>query len=612
MIQVTKLKKQFAGQVLFEDLSFNVGPGEKIGLVGRNGSGKSTLFSLILGSQTPDGGEVSIPKGYKIGQLEQHIKFTESTVLKECCQVLDEDNKYEFFRAEKILSGLGFEEADFEKDPTSFSGGWQIRINLCKALLSEPNLLLLDEPTNYLDILSLRWLRSFLKTFPGEAIIITHDRAFMDSVTTHTMGIYRKKLKKIKGPTSKFYEQARLEEEIYEKTRQNQEKKKEHLESFVERFGAKASKATQAQSKMKQLEKMQTLDKLESDANMGLRFNHTPCPGKELIQINNLSFGYDPSELLFKDLNFTVGANDRIGIIGKNGKGKSTLLNVIAGELKPVEGDLKSHPSMAMAHFGQTNVMRLAQDNTIVQEVMSSNPDLSQTQVRKICGSLMFEGPSADKKVKVLSGGEKNRVLLGKIVANPSNILLLDEPTNHLDMESIEVLTEEIGNFPGAVVVVTHSEEMLRRTANRLIVFTKDGAQYFLGGYDDFLEKIGWDDEDSDSQQTKKKSTLTKKELHAKRQEIVKERAKLCRPLLKEKDRLEEQIMELEEQIELWSKKLEEASANQDGEKTLESSQKVGELENKVQNNFEQMEKLEEDILKHEEFFDSELQKLEQ
>lgn len=610
MIQVTKVSKQFAGQVLFQDLSFNIAPGERVGLVGRNGSGKSTLFSLILGNQTPDEGEIQIPKGYRIGQLEQHIKFSEPTVLKECCLALEDEEKYDFHKAEKILSGLGFEESDFDKDPKSFSGGWQIRINLCKALLSGPDLLLLDEPTNYLDILSLRWLRSFLRSFSGEVIIITHDRDFMDSVTTHTMGIYRKKLKKIKGDTTKFYSQLAMEEEIYEKTRLNQEKKKEHLESFIERFGAKASKATQAQSKVKQLEKMETLEKLEGQASMGLRFSFKPCPGKELVRVSDLSFGYKEDEVLFRDLNFSIGSQDRIGIIGKNGKGKSTLLNVLAKELTPVTGEIKEHPSVSIGHFGQTNVIKLSSENTIAEEVGMANSDLSPTQVRSICGSLMFDGENADKKIKVLSGGEKNRVLLGTIVANASNLLLLDEPTNHLDMESIEILTEEVAKYPGAVAIVTHSEELLRRTVNRLIVFNRDGAQLFHGGYDEFLEKIGWEEE-QEAKEASSRPKLNKKELHAQRQTIIKERAKICRPLEKERDRLEEEIMNLEVELEIWQSKLELASEAQESDKILESSQKVGELENKVQNNFTRMEELEEQILEHTTYFETELEKLE-
>ena len=327
MIQINNLTKQFSAKTLFQDLSFNLQKGERCGLVGRNGSGKSTLFSIILDQQLPDSGEVVIPKNYKIGHLEQHIHFTKDSVIEECCQVLAPEDQFDHYKAEKILTGLGFTDEDFHKSPHSFSGGYQIRINLCKSLLTEPNILLLDEPTNYLDIISLRWLRRFLIQFDGEVIIITHDRDFMDSVPTHTMGIHRKGLKKIKGDTGKFYEQVNLEEEIHEKTRLNQEKKKAHLEAFVDRFSAKASKATQAQSKKKQLDKMSILSKLNSEATMGLDFNYDECSGKQILSLENISFNYPNKEILFNGINISINRNDKIGIIGKNGKGKSTLLN---------------------------------------------------------------------------------------------------------------------------------------------------------------------------------------------------------------------------------------------------------------------------------------------
>ncbi|MEX0799228.1 MAG: ATP-binding cassette domain-containing protein, partial [Bacteriovoracaceae bacterium] len=433
---------------------------------------------------------------------------------------------------------------------------------------------------------------------------------FMDSVTTHTMGIYRKGLKKIKGGTAKFYEQMELEDEIYEKTRANQEKKKEHLESFVERFRAQASKASQAQSKLKQLNKMQSLDALEDEGNMGLRFRYQECPGKELMRGEKLGFGYD-EELLFSDVSFGIGRKDRIGIIGKNGKGKSTLLNLLAGELSPVKGELSSHPSLAIGHLGQTNVARLNEENTIVQEVQEANLDLSQTAVRNICGSLMFEGELANKKIKILSGGEKNRTLLGKILANKTNLLLLDEPTNHLDMESIEILGQEIRDYPGAVVMVTHSESLLREVAERLIVFTNNGAQYFLGGYDEFLEKIGWEEEEKLGRSGNKTKKLTKKEAHALRQDIIKERSKVCNPLLKKQSSLEQKALSAEEELEQAQKVLDEAVKSGDNQEILENSQKVGQVEKEIQKLFELMEEIENELLSHNKLFDTKLERLE-
>ncbi len=285
----------------------------------------------------------------------------------------------------------------------------------------------------------------------------------MNSVTTHTMGIYRKTLKKIKGSTNKFYEQLRLEDEIYEKTRENNEKKRAHLESFVERFSAKASKATQAQSKQKQLDKMQQMDQLESDSLMRIHFQYEDFSAKTLMDFENISFGHTKDNLLFKDLSFSINKKDRIGIIGKNGKGKSTLLNVIANELEPIQGKINSHQSVRKGHFGQTNVDRLTNSNTIIEEIQAENSALENTAVRNICGSLMFEGDLAQKKISVLSGGERNRVLLGKIIANKTNLLLLDEPTNHLDMESIEQLKNELKAYKGSVIIVTHNESFLKR-----------------------------------------------------------------------------------------------------------------------------------------------------
>lgn len=499
MIQLNNISKHFGVQVLFEDLDLMIGKRERIGFVGRNGSGKSTLFKIILDETTPDSGDVVIPKGYRIGTLDQHIKFTKPTVLEECCQVLPEDEEYDWWKAERILFGLGFSEEDLQKDPYSFSGGYQVRINLTKALVQNPNLLLLDEPTNYLDIVSLRWLRGFLKAFKGEVLLITHDRDFMDSVATHTMGLSRKKLRKYKGNTSKFYEQTSLSDEMYEQTRMSQEKKKKELQGFVDRFGAKASKAAQAQSRAKQIEKMGIIEKLGTENTLGFRFHYKECPGKVILETNDLSFSYTGKEEddLFKNLSISIGRDDRIGIIGKNGKGKSTLLNVIGGELTASTGKITSHPSISIGHFGQTNIERLNENNTIMTEISDCNSELGMSQVRNICGTMMFADDLAKKKISVLSGGEKSRVMLGKILAHKSNMLLLDEPTNHLDMESIETLSDEIVRFPGAVILVTHSELLLRAAVNKLIIFHQGKADFFDGTYDEFLEKIGWESEEN-------------------------------------------------------------------------------------------------------------------
>jgi ATP-binding cassette subfamily F protein 3 len=610
MIQAKNLSKHFGGQELFDRVSFQLGNRERVGLVGRNGSGKSTLFKLILGELSADSGEISIPKGYRLGALEQHIHFTKSTVLEECIQVLNPDDFLEH-EAEKILFGLGFSDEDMQKDPKSFSGGYQIRINLTKVLLQAPNLLLLDEPTNYLDIVSVRWLKTFLKNFPGEIMLITHDREFMDDVVTHTMGLHRQQLKKIKGDTAKFYEQILQEEEMYEKTRENLDKKRKEMEAFVERFKAKASKAAQAQSRMKALQKMSTMDKLSDVDILGFRFRFIECPGKQIAEVKHLSFSYDGSKenALFHNLSFPINREDRIGIIGKNGKGKSTLLNVIGKVLEPIAGNVGYHPSSKIGHFGQTNINRLSMENTIAEEIQAENSELSISGVRNICGTMMFESDLAKKKIKVLSGGERARVLLGKILARPVNLLLLDEPTNHLDMESIESLTEEIGNFPGAVVIVTHSEIMLRNLATKLVIFHNGNAEFFNGNYDDFLEKIGWESEETKTTKSPKKK-LTEKEIKQRRTDIANDRSKLLRPLKEEIERVEAEITKNENLLNRINGELEKAAINQDSSKLADYTHAVGKLNQLIENLFETLTNTNESVDFINKKYDHELEQL--
>jgi len=366
-----------------------------------------------------------------------------------------------------------------DKNPLSFSGGYQIRINLVKLLATHPNLLLLDEPTNYLDIVSMRWLQSFLKSFDGEVILITHDREFMDAVSTHTMGLNRKELKLYSGNTHKFYAKLAEDDERYLKTKANLDKKRAELEDFITRQKARASKAVMAQSKAKQLEKMGEMDELESESSLEFDFNIKKTPAKIMLEAKNLSFGYDASHLLFKNLSFTLHKGKCLAIIGKNGKGKSTLLNCIGGELSLMDGTLAWHPETAIAHFGQTNISRLNLKQNIIDEIYDVDPLLGITRVRGICGAMMFSGDSAKKEISVLSGGERSRVMLGKIIATPANLLLLDEPTNHLDMYSIDALMEAIKRFDGSVILVTHSEMLLHTLADALIIFHKDKAEFF-------------------------------------------------------------------------------------------------------------------------------------
>lgn len=497
MLQISGLTKSYGERVLLDNVSFNLRKGERLGLVGRNGCGKSTLFRMILGEEHPDTGSIVFPKDYTVGHLAQHLEFHQPNILQEACLGLPEHERHEEYRAEIILGGLGFSLEDMTKPASAFSGGFQIRLNLAKLLLSQPNLLLLDEPTNYLDIVSIKWLTEFLRSWDDELVIISHDRVFMDSVTTDSMLIHRGTIKKMPGNTEKLYTQVLQDEEIYEKTRQNEQKKRKELEVFIDRFRAKASKASVVQSRVKALARMEDKQQLSEEDTLDFYFSEAPFPGKRMATIQDVSFNYPDGPTLISDLSLTIGARDRICIVGKNGKGKSTLLRIIAEDLKPTSGDVQYSPNTKIGYFGQTNISRLNAKSTIEEEIESANIQLHRTRVRAICGTMMFEGDDALKKISVLSGGEKSRVLLGKILATQTNMLLLDEPTNHLDMDSIEALLESLKNYNGAVIIVTHSELLLSELATRLIVFRGDKPELFEHDYQYFLDSVGWDEEDT-------------------------------------------------------------------------------------------------------------------
>jgi len=497
MIKISGLNKAYGQQVLFDDLSLSVNRGEKIGLVGRNGHGKSTLFQMILGNVDIDSGTISIPRNYRVGHLEQHIHFTKPTVFEECCLGLLPEDEYETWQVEKVLFGLGFSEKDMERPPSEFSGGYQIRMNLAKLLVSRPDMLMLDEPTNYLDIVAIRWLEDFLKSWEGEFILITHDRSFMDSVVTHVAAIHRTKARKIEGDTEKLYTLINQEEEIYEKTRLNEAKKRRQEEMFIARFKARASFASRTQSRVKKLEKQGEMKELENIEDLELYFNSADFAAKEMLSAENISFSYNGAgQFLIDDFSISIGKRDRVCIIGKNGKGKSTLIKLLAGELKPVKGSISKHPSLQEGYFGQTNKISLDDNRTVTEEIRSADRLCTEYKARSIAGGLMFPGDNALKKIKVLSGGEKSRVLLGKILVTPSHILYLDEPTNHLDMQSCDSLIEAIDDFDGSVVMVTHNEMHLRAVATKLVIFDNDTVSVYPGGYDDFLRDVGWSDED--------------------------------------------------------------------------------------------------------------------
>ena len=598
MINVENLTKSYNGEVLFDSVSFKLNLKEKIGLLGRNGHGKTTLFRLITGRVSPDSGIIIIPKYYRIGHVRQELEFTKDSLLAEGMTGFREAEKDQHWKVEEILSGLGFSKKDFQRHPSEFSGGFQVRLNLAKVLVSEPDLLLLDEPTNYLDITSIRWVENFLLRWPRELMLITHDRSLMDKVITHTLGIHRRKIRKLTGNTEKYYAQLAQDEEVYEKTRLNDERRRKEIKLFISRFRAKARLANLVQSRIKTLSKMENKEKLERLKTLDFSFRGSPFPKKHVMTIRNVSFLYDPQKPLITNFNFSANSQERICVVGKNGKGKTTLLKLMSGVLKPQHGEIALHPEVKQGYFEQSNVKKLDGSRTIEEEILFSHPDVDRQQARNICGAMMFEGDSALKKVGVLSGGEKSRVILGKLLVTPLNLLLLDEPTNHLDMESCDAMLAAIDSFEGTVIMVTHNEMFLHALAERLIVFQNHRIDVFEGSYQRFLEKDGWSDETKGSESylngadPNKESNLklTKKEKRRIRSKFVAERSRALKPL-------EQQILRIENSIEKHENELNELNADLlmasqagDGEKIGVLSRSIHSCRSAIDNLFDKLE----------------------
>jgi len=601
MLTVSSLSKSYGSQALFEDASFIVAPGERVGLVGRNGHGKTTLFRILLEEEAADGGTISMSSGYRIGHLAQRLEFKCPSVLAEAISSLRaaEDGIDESYKAKTILAGLGFDEADLVRQPAELSGGFQVRLNLARVLVSEPDLLLLDEPTNYLDIVSIRWLRRFLCAWKGSLMLITHDRDFMDSVTTHTMAIHRCRVRKLLGGTEKLYDQILQEEMIHEQTRLNDERKRKEADTFINRFRAQATRAKAVQSRIKLLARRERLEELREIKDLDFRFNEASFHGKWMMEAGNLSFRFDPSCPLIDQFSLSVGRGDRIAVVGPNGKGKTTLLRLLAGELSTPVGQVKLGLHTKIGYFGQTNVDRLQPELSIEEEVRSSNPLLTRTQVRNLCGAMMFGGETAEKRISVLSGGERSRVLLAKILALPVNLLLLDEPTNHLDQESVDAFLEALDAFDGAVIIVTHVERVLSSLATRLIVFDGGKTELFEGGYGDFLERVGWQAErvEEPMRQRKKEPAENRRDERRKRAEFVSRRAKELGELRGAVNDVEGEIILLEDQVAKDDARVVEASIRNDGDGVREASSSAFAARRRIEELYVRLEKLGDELL---------------
>jgi len=602
MIVVDNLSKSYAKQSLFDGISFKVNRKERVGVVGRNGHGKTTLFRMITGEEEADAGTITKPRKYRIGYVEQRPRFSEPTVLGEAAKALPHDAQNELWRVEKVLAGLGFEAADLEKKPSELSGGYQVRLNLTKVLVGDYQMLLLDEPSNYLDITSIRWLERFLSAWPGELLLITHDRSFMDNVVTHVLGIHRRKVRKIEGDTGKYYEQIAAEEEIYEQTRINDERKRKEMELFITRFRAKARLGGLVQSRVKSLEKMEKRDKLEEVKNLEFAFGEKPGYHKYSLDVRDLSFGYTPDRPLIRRFSISVGAKDRVFVIGRNGRGKTTLLRLLAGDLEPRSGTIDAPQSVAAGYFEQTHISTLSESNTVLDEIASADPAGDPKRARFIAGGMMFEGDDALKKIRVLSGGEKSRVLLGRLIATPLNLLLLDEPTNHLDIESNDALLEAIDAFDGAVVMVTHNEMFLHALAERLVVFDNDDIVVYEGGYQRFLDKVGWRDEVMQGSIAAapppaaaagpERPKWTPKELRRLRSEVIAERSRALRPLETRMAAVEKEIETRDAALRECNAQLVQASQARNGAKVVEVSKAMHQTKKAIDGLLEELERI--------------------
>ncbi|MDM8544481.1 ATP-binding cassette domain-containing protein [Desulfococcaceae bacterium HSG9] len=616
MINVENIGKSYGGRLLFENVSFKLNSRERVGVIGRNGHGKTTLFRTISGDEEPDEGVITFPKYYRIGYVRQQIDFTQNTVLEEGLTGLPPEERDNFWQAEKILSGLGFSDEDMQRHPSEFSGGFQVRLNLAKELISDPDLLLLDEPTNYLDITSIRWIERFLSQWPHELMLITHDRSFMDKVITHTIGLHRGKARKMEGDTGKYYAQIAQEEEIYEKTRANDEKRRKEVELFITRFRAKARLANMVQSRIKTLAKMEKRDKLEKMKTLDFAFREAPFTAKRVMAVKNIHFGYDPLSLLISDLNMTINTGERICVVGKNGKGKTTLLKLLAGKLQPQKGEIKYHNSVVKGFFEQTNIQSLVGSNTVEDEILYSHADVDRQKARNACGAMMFSGDDALKKISVLSGGEKSRVMLGKLLVSPVNLLLLDEPTNHLDMEACDSLLAAIDGFEGAVIMVTHNELFLHALAQRLIVFQDDRVSVFEGDYQYFLDKKGWGDglkpkSLMKTASAKAKPKFSNKKIKRKRSEIIRRRGKALNPLKKQITNLENKIEIDEKRLSQLNQQIADASEKQNSDEIIKLSQDIHARQKKIDTCFDELETLTEKLENQNISFEKELAELE-
>jgi ATP-binding cassette, subfamily F, member 3 len=581
MISVENLSLQFTGQRIFEDISFMIGSKDKVGLVGKNGAGKSTLLKIIHGEQQPDSGQIVKPQDVSIGYLPQQLIYHDNkNVLDEALSAFDELNKLEKeiehlniqlteredyesdsylelveivaekndrisvlnsgnseALAEQTLLGLGFERNDFERPTKEFSGGWRMRIELAKILLRSPDIFLLDEPTNHLDIESIQWLENFLAGYRGAVLLISHDRTFLDRVTKRTIEISLGKIHDYKVPYTAYLEQRKERREQLLAAYRNQQKQIEETEEFIERFRYKATKAVQVQSRIKQLQRIERIEVDEEDlSSINIKFPSAPRSGTIVFEAENLSKSYGALKVL-DEISLYVERGEKIAFVGRNGEGKTTLSRIIIREIE-AEGLYKLGHNVNIGYFAQNQDELLNPDKTVFETIDDIAVGDVRAKIRDILGAFLFSGEDIDKKVRILSGGEKSRLSIAKLLLEPYNLLVLDEPTNHLDLRSKDILKQALESYNGTVILVSHDRDFLNGLTDRILEFRNKKIKEFRGTIREFLKKKQLSNLDQLNLKTKNRplteepgSESYNKQLYSQRKEFEKKKRKIERKI---------------------------------------------------------------------------------
>lgn len=605
MISLDNISISYGGWTLFDGISFLINPKDRIGLVGKNGAGKTTLLRVITGEQQPTEGAVSINGECSIGYLPQQMRVADTTTLAaETAKAFDEvlrieadierltqeiasrtdysskeyeelihrlnlaNDRYHILGGdtreadiERTLLGLGFKRTDFERPTREFSGGWRMRIELAKLLLKRPSIFLLDEPTNHLDIESIQWLEEYLKSYNGAVLLISHDRAFLDNVTTRTIELSLGKAYDYKVPYSKFVE-LRAERRAQQMAAyQNQQRLIEKTEEFIERFRYKPTKSNQVQSRLKQLERLERIEVDEEDlARLNIKFPPAPRSGQIVADIKGVGKAFGDKRI-FSDAEFTIERGQKIALVGRNGEGKTTFARMLIGELEQSEGDIKIGANVNIGYYAQNQDDLMDGEFTVFDTLDRVAVGDIRTRLRDILGAFLFRGEDIDKKVKVLSGGERSRLAMARLMLEPYNLLVLDEPTNHMDMRSKDILKSALQKYDGTVVVVSHDREFLDGLVEKVYEFRDGGVKEYLGGIYYFLEKRKVESlQDIERRErtatSSKADTSTTPSGGKASYEQKREQEKLLRKLRKAVESIEEELSEVEHSIKEFDERL--------------------------------------------------------